>query len=116
MAQAVYKKMLNKMLEKEAILQQKKKPRRGKTKPQNPWSVYIVECHDGTFYTGIAKDLTARIEKHNQGKGAKYTRTRGPVTLRYHEDCQSRPQALKRELILKALPRTKKQALILEHL
>ena len=51
------------------------------------WSVYILECADGTLYTGISTDLCQRVQKHNEGKGAKYTRGRTPVTLIYAETC-----------------------------
>ena len=49
------------------------------------WFVYVVRCRDGTLYTGIARDVVARIAKHNEGKGARYTRGRGPVRLLHKE-------------------------------
>ena len=76
------------------------------------WSVYILRCCDGSLYTGIAKDVPARLEMHRTGKGAKYTRGRGPLELVYTEVCESKSIALKRELSIKALPREEKMKLI----
>lgn len=76
------------------------------------WSVYIVECADGSLYTGIALRLSQRIEQHNRGTGARYTRSRLPVTLVYHESCPDKSSALKRELAIKALPRAQKCLLV----
>jgi putative endonuclease len=74
------------------------------------WYVYIVRCADRSLYTGIATDVTARIAKHNQGKGAKYTRGRRPVKLVYQEHAGSRSAALKREIAIKHLtPAAKRQ-------
>ncbi len=85
--------------------------------PQNHamknYSVYIVQCADGSLYTGIAKDLATRIEQHNLGAGAKYTRMRLPVTLVFNQTCDSRSEALKREYAIKQLTRKQKLALIL---
>ena len=61
------------------------------------WYVYILRCGDGTFYTGIARDATRRLEEHRAGKGAKYTRGRGPLELIYQETCPDRSAALQRE-------------------
>jgi len=82
-----------------------------------PWSetaayVYIVECADGTFYTGWAKDVAARVRVHNAGRGARYTRARRPVRLRYWEECPDRAAAMRRELKIKHLSRARKQALM----
>jgi putative endonuclease len=74
--------------------------------------VYIVECADGTFYTGWALDVTRRVEAHNAGRGARYTRARGPVRLVYTEECASRVDAQRRETAIKRLPRAAKQSLI----
>lgn len=74
--------------------------------------VYILRCGDGTLYTGITDDVDRRVEVHNRGKGAKYTRGRGPVTVVYREACADKSAALRRELAIKALPRLKKLALI----
>lgn len=76
------------------------------------WYLYILQCRDGTFYTGITDDIDRRMTQHNAGKGAKYTRGRGPVTLRYREECESHSQALKREIAVKKLTRARKQALV----
>jgi predicted GIY-YIG superfamily endonuclease len=76
------------------------------------WQVYIVECADGSLYTGIATDLDARITIHNKGTGAKYTRGRLPVTLVYHEGASDRATASRREHQIKQLSRTAKLNLI----
>ena len=72
------------------------------------WQVYILECADGSVYTGIARDLEARIVAHNNGTGAKYTRGRGPVKLLYQEAAVDRSTALRREALLKRLSRADK--------
>ncbi len=76
------------------------------------WFVYIVECADQSLYTGIARDIDKRIAKHNEGTGAKYTRSRLPVTLIYREQQANRSAALKREALIKRLTRTQKIELI----
>ncbi len=76
------------------------------------WHLYILRCRDGSLYTGIATDVTARLETHRSGKGAKYTRGRGPLELVYTEECGEKSAALKRELQIKALSREKKLELI----
>ncbi len=73
---------------------------------------YILLCQDGTYYTGWTKDLTNRLETHNEGKGAKYTRGRLPVSLVYWEGHKSRSEAQKREYFIRKLSRQKKEALI----
>ncbi|AKG75162.1 GIY-YIG nuclease family protein [Salinicoccus halodurans] len=73
---------------------------------------YIVECADQTLYTGYAADLEKRIETHNSGTGAKYTRNRLPVALRYYEKFETKSEAMKREHAIKKLTRTAKMALI----
>lgn len=75
-------------------------------------SVYILRCADGTYYTGIAKDVAARLTVHNAGKGAKYTRPRLPVRVVWSEGPMSLTRALRREYQLKQLTRPQKQALI----
>ena len=77
------------------------------------WHVYIVECADGSLYTGIARDVDARIATHNDGAGAKYTRGRLPVILRYQETARDRSRASQREHAIKQLSRDGKFALIL---
>jgi len=74
--------------------------------------VYIVRCRDGTLYTGYTRDLQSRIEAHNQGRGAKYTAGRAPVTLAYSEKRRSPGAALRREYQIKCLSRMAKEALI----
>lgn len=76
------------------------------------WTAYIVRCADGSYYTGVTNELTQRIATHNAGKGAKYTRSRLPVELVYQESLPNQSAALKRELAIKALSRTEKEALI----
>ena len=75
------------------------------------WHVYILRCADGTLYTGIATDVSARLATHNAGKGAKYTRGRLPVALAYHEAAESHSAALKREHAIKRLPAAEKRRL-----
>ena len=76
------------------------------------WYLYMVECRDGTLYTGITDDVARRIAMHNSGKGAKYTRGRGPVVLRYQETCGTYSEALRREIQIKKLSRQEKFSLI----
>ena len=59
--------------------------------------IYIVKCKDGSLYTGYAKDIEKRVEKHNKGQGAKYTKIRRPVELVYQEMFDTKSEALKRE-------------------
>ena len=79
----------------------------------NAW-VYIVECADGTLYTGWTTNIKARLATHNAGKGAKYTRARLPVSLRWSEAHPTRNAAMKREAAIKKLKRKEKLKLILE--
>jgi putative endonuclease len=74
--------------------------------------VYILECADGTLYTGMTNCLSRRLHQHQSGKGAKYTRSRLPVRLQYTETGFDRSGALKREYQLRRLTRTQKLALI----
>ena len=74
--------------------------------------VYILLCADDTYYTGYCVDLDQRIKQHNEGKGAKYTRSRGPVSLAYSETCTSKSEAMKREAAIKKLSRKEKTLLI----
>ena len=76
------------------------------------WWVYMVRCGDGSLYTGMAKDVARRAEEHNSGKGAKYTRSRLPVTVVYREECADRSEALRREAAIKKLPRPQKIRLL----
>ncbi len=79
---------------------------------EKTWYVYILRCRDDTLYTGITDDLNRRLEAHNSGKGAKYTRGRGPVTLCYSDEQESYSAALKREYAIKQLSRAEKLSLI----
>ena len=74
--------------------------------------VYIVRCRDGTLYIGTARDVAKRLAQHDAGKGAKYTRSRGPVRLVWQEGPMTVSRALRREHQLKQLTRPQKFALI----
>lgn len=76
------------------------------------WIVYILECADGSLYTGITNDLARRLRAHASGRGAKYTKRRGPFTVRYTELLDSKSAALQREAAIKSLDRTAKNALL----
>ena len=78
----------------------------------HPWYLYIIECADGTLYTGVATDVEVRVRQHNTGKGARYTRGRLPVALVYSERVGSRGDALRRELQIKKLGLRHKRLLI----
>ena len=79
---------------------------------EQTWKLYILRCRDGSLYTGITTDVAKRFDAHNSGKGAKYTRGRGPLELVYSEECGDHSAALKRELEIKALSRDEKLKLI----
>ncbi len=79
------------------------------------WTVYILRCGDGSLYTGIAKDVQARVRQHSDGRGAAYTRTRLPVRLVYQQNSLTHSQALIREAQIKAMPRSRKEGIIMEH-
>ena len=86
-----------------------------KTSPEvTTWIVYIMQCADGTFYTGITNDLERRLKQHNAGTASRYTRYRLPVTLIYQAVQPTKSAALKRELEIKKLSRKAKQRLINE--
>lgn len=74
--------------------------------------VYMVECSDGSLYTGWTTDVEARVATHNSGEGAKYTRSRLPVKLVYSEEVEDRSTALKREAAIKKMTRANKKKLI----
>ena len=76
------------------------------------WYLYILRCRDGSLYTGITTDVPRRLAAHREGKGAKYTRGRGPLELVHQETCGTHSQALRRELEIKALTRQEKLAYI----
>ncbi|PIQ86687.1 MAG: hypothetical protein COV74_03725 [Candidatus Omnitrophica bacterium CG11_big_fil_rev_8_21_14_0_20_45_26] len=102
--EAKYRRMLKGMKIKDARSRRRKK--------QEPWYLYILECSDRSFYTGVAKSIEQRFKKHMSGKASRFTRTRLPVKLLYQEKCLNRTAALIRECAVKALPRKKKEALI----
>ena len=79
---------------------------------ESVWYLYILRCKDDTFYTGITTDVEKRLEAHRAGRGAKYTRGRGPLELVYRENCGSHSEALKREYQVKALTRLEKRKLM----
>ena len=72
------------------------------------WMVYMLECADKTLYTGITNNLDRRMAEHEAGKGAKYTKGRGPFRLVYRETCQGRAEASRRETAIKVLDRAHK--------
>lgn len=74
--------------------------------------VYILTCSDGTLYTGWTNDIEKRVKAHNEGKGAKYTKARRPVTLSYTESFETKSEAMKREAAIKKLSRAEKLKLI----
>ncbi|WP_188869780.1 GIY-YIG nuclease family protein [Halarchaeum rubridurum] len=74
--------------------------------------VYVLECADGTFYTGYTTDIERRVREHDAGEGAKYTRGRTPVELRYTETYESKSAAMSREYEIKQLSRAQKERLI----
>jgi putative endonuclease len=76
------------------------------------WTLYILQCNDGTFYTGITNDLKSRLAKHAAGTGAKYTRGRGPFTVLYQEQFDSRGEATRREYAIKQLSKKDKEMLM----
>jgi putative endonuclease len=76
---------------------------------------YIVECADGTYYTGWAVDPEKRVATHNKGRGARYTRTRCPVKLVYVEELPDRTSAMKREIAIKKMKREGKLKLVLNN-
>ena len=79
------------------------------------WYLYMLRCADGTLYTGITTDVEKRFQAHSQGRGAKYTRGRGPLKLVYQECCGSHSDALRREAAVKKLSRAEKEALVMRN-
>lgn len=73
---------------------------------------YIVECKDGTYYTGWTNKLEKRLKDHNDGNGAKYTKSRLPVSLVYYEEFQTKEEAMRREYAIKRMTRNEKCSLI----
>ena len=81
-----------------------------------PYSMYLLLCADGTLYCGSTNDVPRRLSVHNSGKGAKYTKSRLPVTLVYCEECGEKGDALRREAEIKKLKRAEKLALVEKYL
>jgi len=75
------------------------------------WSVYLLRCGDGTLYCGISPDVVARLEAHRAGKGARYTKGRGPLDLVHVEACRDKASAMRRERAIKRMSRAAKLAL-----
>ena len=73
---------------------------------------YILECKDGTYYTGWTNNLEKRLKDHNEGRGAKYTKARLPVSLIYYEEFQTKEEAMRREYAIKHMTRSEKNNLI----
>ena len=73
---------------------------------------YILRCKDGSLYTGWTTDLERRVQEHNQGVGAKYTKSRRPVTLVYYEEYETKADAMRREYAIKQLSKKKKEELV----
>ncbi len=73
--------------------------------------VYIIKCNDESLYTGYTNNIKRRIKKHNEGKGAKYTRGRAPVELKYYEEFENKSKAMKREYEIKQFTHQQKKAL-----
>lgn len=84
----------------------------GKGEFSMSWYVYILRCGDDTLYTGITDDVARRLAAHRSGRGAKYTRGRGPLELIYTEEVSDKPAALRREYQIKRLSRSEKEQLI----
>ncbi|UTR16634.1 GIY-YIG nuclease family protein [Salipaludibacillus sp. LMS25] len=78
----------------------------------NKYYVYVLKCKDDTYYTGYTTDICKRIRVHENGKGAKYTRGRGPFSLVYEQCLATKSDALKRERQIKAMKREEKERLI----
>lgn len=74
--------------------------------------VYMLRCKDDSLYTGWCRDIDQRLKLHNSGKGAKYTRAKGPCKLVYYEEINDMSEALKREIAIKKLSKQKKEELV----
>ncbi|MDZ4403558.1 GIY-YIG nuclease family protein [Prosthecobacter sp.] len=91
----------------------KKKTPDARAKPAKKWCLYVLRCKDGTLYCGITNDLASRIARHDAGKGARYTRGRGPVKLLRSWPQKGKSAALKAEFAFKRLTRRAKDAFLL---
>lgn len=90
-------------------------PGEAEASPHAPWFVYLVECDDGSIYTGIAVDVAARYAAHLAGKGARYTRMHPPARLLASVECADRSSALKAEYRIKQLTAAAKRRFAAEH-
>lgn len=90
----------------------KKEKEIGKGKGSEKNYTYVVQCCDGTYYTGWTSNLEKRIETHNKKKGAKYTRSRVPIKLMYYEIFETKKEAMQREYQIKQMTRKQKEKLI----
>ncbi len=87
-------------------------PAKKRSKKTIAWQLYILKCSDNTLYTGITNDLSRRLAQHNNGTASRYTRSRLPVKLIYHEKCRGRSSALKKEYAVKQFSRKEKESYI----
>ena len=99
-------------LEKKKKSSRRKKTTATRVKSPGDWSLYILKCSDGSFYTGITNNLERRFKMHQAGKASRYTRSHGPVEMLYSEPCGDRSSALIRECEVKEWPKKKKVALV----
>jgi len=90
------------------------KRRRRKDMATKLWFVYVVQCRDSSYYTGVSTDVQHRVDTHNTGKGAKYTRSRRPVRLMWHKQFPSQSDALKFEASFKRLTRIQKTGFLMD--
>jgi predicted GIY-YIG superfamily endonuclease len=84
-------------------------------KKTSRWFLYVLQCSDGTLYTGITNNLARRLAQHNNGTASRYTRSRLPIRVVFQEPCRSRSHALKKEYKVKAMSRKQKEAYIEEN-
>jgi predicted GIY-YIG superfamily endonuclease len=87
-------------------------PHQRTTNNPDRWYLYIVQCSDGTLYTGITNSLSRRLSEHNNGTASRYTRSRLPVKLVYREPCRNKSSALRKEYKIKLLSRKEKEEYI----
>jgi UV DNA damage endonuclease len=86
-----------------------------KERGEGTWYLYVLACRDGSWYTGITKNLARRIEMHGKGTASKYTRSRLPVRMIYQEACGKRSDALKKEAWVKGMTREEKEEYVRTH-
>lgn len=86
--------------------------KQGDADDDDAWFVYVLECGDGSLYCGVARDVAARFSQHQRGKGARYTRGRGPLRVAGKARCRTKSEALRVEYAIKQLDRSDKLALI----